>query len=106
MIRPSSIPIARLAILACLILSVCYSVDALGQQLNVLNAEPSKRPQHVFIIVLENEGFKTTFGRNSPAPYLSRELASKGLLLRQYYGIGHFSLDNYIAMISGQSPNP
>jgi hypothetical protein len=27
------------------------------------------------------------------------------MLLTQYYGIGHFSLDNYIAMISGQGPN-
>jgi hypothetical protein len=26
--------------------------------------------------------------------------------LTQYYGIGHNSMDNYIAMISGQSPNP
>jgi phosphatidylinositol-3-phosphatase len=63
------------------------------------------RPQHVFIIVLENEGFDTTFGKNSPAPYLSRELVSKGELLKQYYAIGHFSLDNYLAMVSGQAPN-
>jgi hypothetical protein len=26
-------------------------------------------------------------------------------LLRNYYGIGHLSLDNYIALISGQAPN-
>jgi phosphatidylinositol-3-phosphatase len=58
-----------------------------------------------FRILLENEAFETTFGRNSPAPYLSRVLVSKGELLRQYYEIGHFSLDNYIAMVSGQAPN-
>ena len=23
-----------------------------------------------------------------------------------YYGVGHASLDNYVAMISGQAPNP
>src|ERR1035437_7230666 len=61
---------------------------------------------HVFVIVLENEGFETTFGANSPAPYLSKTLVKKGALLRQYYGVGHNSLDNYIAMISGQAPNP
>ena len=96
--------LARLAIVACLVSSIC-SVDALAQQSNALNAQPSKKPKHVFVVVLENEGFQTTFGQGSPAPYLSRELVSKGLLLRQYYGIGHFSLDNYIAMVSGQAPN-
>jgi hypothetical protein len=27
-------------------------------------------------------------------------------LLSNYFGIGHFSLDNYIAIVSGQAPNP
>jgi hypothetical protein len=48
----------------------------------------------VFVIVLENESAATTFGQNSAAPYLPN-----------YYGIGHNSNDNYIAMISGQAPN-
>jgi hypothetical protein len=30
---------------------------------------------------------------------------SRGALLKNYYGIGHDSLDNYIAEISGQAPN-
>src|SRR5215813_9658713 len=61
--------------------------------------------QHVFTIVLENKSFSETFGPNSPAPYLSRYLTSQGALLTNYYGIGHNSLDNYIALISGQAPN-
>src|SRR5438876_5883446 len=61
--------------------------------------------KHVFIIVLENKDYDVTFGANSPAPYLSKTLTAKGQLLEQYYGIGHFSLDNYIAMLSGQAPN-
>jgi hypothetical protein len=65
---------------------------------------PSTRPHHVFIVVLENEGFETTFGKDSDAPYLSNELTSKGELLTQYFAIGHFSLDNYLAMVSGQAP--
>jgi phosphatidylinositol-3-phosphatase len=60
---------------------------------------------HVFIIVLENESFARTFGPASQAPYLSKTLVSQGALLRNYYGIGHFSLDNYIALVSGQAPN-
>lgn len=60
--------------------------------------------KHVFVIVLENKGYDTTFGPNSQAPYLSQTLPSQGELLTQYYGIGHASLDNYIAMVSGQAP--
>jgi hypothetical protein len=60
---------------------------------------------HVFVVVLENENFDSTFGLDTQAPYLAHELAPSGQLLTQYYGIGHESLDNYIAMISGQAPN-
>jgi len=59
---------------------------------------------HVFVIVLENHGFDTTFAAESPAPYLADTLVKRGAFLRQYYGIGHVSLDNYIAMISGLAP--
>jgi hypothetical protein len=69
------------------------------------NAAPSTRPGHVFIIVLENEGYHITFGPNSPATYL-KGLVKQGAVLPNFYGIGHFSLDNYIAMVSGQAPNP
>jgi phosphatidylinositol-3-phosphatase len=62
--------------------------------------------KHVFVIVLENEDAATTFGPASPAPYLARTLVSRGAFVPGYYGIGHFSLDNYLAMISGQAPNP
>ena len=64
------------------------------------------RIKHVFVIVLENEGFDVTFGPNSKAPFLSKTLTSKGVLLNQYFGTGHASLDNYIAMISGQAATP
>nr|WP_239537664.1 alkaline phosphatase family protein [Dyella mobilis] len=60
---------------------------------------------HVFVIVLENEPFDVTFGPESIAPYLAHELPAHGALLKQYFGIGHYSLDNYIALISGQAPN-
>jgi hypothetical protein len=56
--------------------------------------------------VLENEGYATTFGTPSDDSYLASTLPAAGALLTQYYGIGHHSLDNYVAMISGQAPNP
>src|SRR3954453_2356282 len=62
--------------------------------------------RHVFVIVLENEDAAVTFGPGSPAPYLATALPAQGQLLEQYYGIGHQSLDNYVAMLSGQAPNP
>lgn len=65
-------------------------------------ATPS--PKHVFVIVLENEDAATTFGPGSAAPYLSQTLTAQGAFVPGYYGIGHNSLDNYLAMISGQAP--
>jgi len=69
-------------------------------------APPAHAIRHVFIIVLENEGFEQSFGPGSPAPYLARALTRQGVLLSHYYATGHDSLDNYLAMISGQGATP
>lgn len=68
---------------------------------------PAGVPQikHLFVIVLENENAETSFGANPPAPYLGTTLREAGAFIPDYYGIGHESLDNYIAMVSGQPPN-
>src|SRR5213596_3066568 len=62
--------------------------------------------KHVFVIVLENHEFADTFGLSGQllAPYFNRTLVPDGQLLTQYYGVGHSSADNYIAMVSGQPP--
>jgi hypothetical protein len=62
--------------------------------------------RHVFVVVLENKDYVETFGPDSKAPYLAGDLTGRGQLLTQYYGIAHDSLPNYIAMVSGQGPNP
>ncbi|MEY2404046.1 MAG: hypothetical protein QOD38_1597 [Acidimicrobiaceae bacterium] len=75
----------------------------------VTAADAQTRPApgpHVWVIVLENKSYEETFGDSSPATYLNGTLVPAGALLRQYYGTGHLSLDNYISMISGQAPNP
>src|SRR5690242_17549702 len=69
-------------------------------------ARPSTRPSHAFVINLENEDFVNTWGPSSPAKYLNDTLRPMGQLLTNYFAIGHASLDNYIAQISGQAPNP
>ena len=75
-------------------------------------AQPSASPavklskiRHVWIIELENTSFGQAFGHPPADPELARVLAGQGALLRNYYGIGHDSLDNYIAEVSGQAPN-
>lgn len=60
---------------------------------------------HIFVIVYENEDATSTWNRQGPAPYLANTLRDQGVLLEQYFGTGHASLDNYISMISGQGPN-
>ena len=60
---------------------------------------------HVFVLLLENQSYGVTFGSHSPASYLARTLPARGALLTHYYAIGHASLGNYIALVSGQAPN-
>jgi phosphatidylinositol-3-phosphatase len=61
--------------------------------------------RHIVVVDFENESFETTFGPTSPATYLNSTLVPQGELLSNYFAIGHVSMDNYIAQISGQAPN-
>jgi len=62
--------------------------------------------RHVFVIVLENKDYDASFGPQAKSSQLSKVLPAQGVLLTHYYGIAHNSLPNYIAMVSGQGPNP
>jgi hypothetical protein len=68
-------------------------------------AQAAPKVGHVFMVMLENEGVHVTFGPKSPATYLNH-LKRQGAFVRNYFGTSHFSLGNYIALISGQAPNP
>ncbi len=67
-------------------------------------ALPPGKINHIIVIEFENEGYETTFGPGSVATYLNGTLRPQGELLQNYYAIGHNSLDNYIAQVSGQAP--
>lgn len=69
---------------------------------------PYKQPKvrHVFVIVLENQDYASTFGDPEADPYLASTLPAQGALLENYYATGHESNDNYISLVSGQPPNP
>ena len=91
--------------LGSLLLGTALPAAAVPHASRVLRAAlPVGTINHVIVIDLENEGFQTTFGPGSPATYLNGTLRAEGELLENYYGIGHDSLDNYIAQVSGQAP--
>ena len=61
--------------------------------------------KHVWLIILENKSYDETFTGLNQNSYLWQTLPQQGALLTNYYGTGHFSMDNYIALVSGQSPS-
>jgi hypothetical protein len=62
--------------------------------------------KHVWLIILENKSFDATFTGLNNNTYLWKTLPAQGVLLKHYYGTGHFSLDNYVSMVSGQATQP
>jgi len=60
--------------------------------------------KHVWLIILENKSYDATFTGLNQNSYLWKTLPSQGVELTNYYGTGHFSMDNYISMVSGQAP--
>ncbi|MEY9946602.1 alkaline phosphatase family protein [Kitasatospora sp. GAS1066B] len=61
--------------------------------------------KHVWVIMLENKSYEASFTGLNQNSYLWKTLPQYGELLRQYYGTGHYSLDNYVSAVSGQAPN-
>lgn len=96
----------RIMLLALALLAGC-GVPAAGPGANEPTVELTAASPygHVFVIVLENEDAAQTWGPTSPATYLNRWIKPKSMFVPNYYGIGHHSLDNYIATVSGQAPN-
>ncbi|MFZ0091672.1 MAG: alkaline phosphatase family protein [Solirubrobacteraceae bacterium] len=62
--------------------------------------------KHVWLIILENKSYDASFTGLNDNTYLWRTLPGQGVLLKHYYGTGHFSLDNYISAVSGQATQP
>ena len=89
----------------CALLAACALIVAPAAP-TPLGAQPAKvlpPIRHVFTIILENQSFDSTFGAMPPTPYLARDVAGHGALLAEYYATSHYSLGNYITLISGQS---
>ena len=88
------------ALFSALIVAACSGGAATPTPPPVLTTAPIK---HVFTIILENQAYNNTFGTAMPVPYLSQTVAAQGALLQNYYGTSHFSLGNYISLVSGQA---
>jgi hypothetical protein len=55
----------------------------------------------VAVLFLENHGYRDVIGSRA-APFLNR-LARRGALATRYYAIGHPSLPNYLALLTGST---
>jgi len=95
-----------------------------GTMTPVMGLEGIPHFSHVWIIILENKsqdeiwypGYLsatntisgampvTTAAYNTPNPYLN-SLVPQGGFIRNYYGDGHLSFDNYLSLTAGQTPN-
>ncbi|HEY1508952.1 MAG TPA: alkaline phosphatase family protein [Solirubrobacteraceae bacterium] len=59
--------------------------------------------KHVWLIILENKSYDASFTGLNRNTYLWQTLPHQGVLLKNYYGTGHFSQDNYLSLVSGQA---
>jgi hypothetical protein len=64
---------------------------------------PTGVPQldHVFLIVMENHGYAEVLD-NPNAPYVN-ELARRANFAKNYFGVAHPSLTNYLEIVGGSN---
>ncbi len=87
------------------ITSVGASASRLGSETITSTGLKAGSIKHVWLIILENKSYDSTFTGLNQNSYLWQTLPQQGALLTNYYGTGHFSMDNYISLVSGQSPS-
>jgi acid phosphatase len=68
---------------------------------NPAHAAALPKPDHVVVVVMENQGYGNVIGSSS-APYVNG-LAGQGASFTQSYGVTHPSQPNYIALFSGST---
>src|SRR5579862_7010233 len=100
-------PRRRLALLGATVLASAMLGPALSAGSASADSDRFHTPKikHVWLIILENKSYEATFSGLNQNSYLWKTLPRYGELLRQYYGTGHYSLDNYISLVAGQAPN-
>jgi hypothetical protein len=86
--------------------AVSASAGSTAQSAQEETGLSSGKIKHVWLIILENKSYDASFTGLNKNTYLWQELPKQGALLKNYYGTGHFSLDNYVSMVSGQATQP
>ncbi len=95
-----------------LLFSVSSVTTTATASTKVAAAKPAPKPvayslpqvKHIWYIIMENKSYDATFTGLNNNTYLWKTLPSQGTLLTNYYGTGHYSQDNYTALVSGQAP--
>src|SRR5690349_17250703 len=106
--RTSISVLAALAVLVAIALAaspqpaIARATNAQSMISDGLGIRPGKI-KHVWLIILENKSYDATFTGLNNNTYLWRQLPSQGILLKNYFGTGHFSFDNYISLASEQA---
>jgi hypothetical protein len=100
--------LAALGILTLSLSSVTAASAATTEKTGALPTAGKFTPpaiKHVWYIDLENEGYAQSFADPANDPYLATTLTHMGALLKEYFAVGHNSLDNYVAQVTGQAPD-
>jgi hypothetical protein len=90
----------RLALIAAALTALVLAVGADRDAAYTIHPSHPPRFSHLALIVLENRGYRVI--GSSQAPYL-RSLARRSGLATHYFGIGHPSLPNYLALTMGRT---
>ncbi len=101
--------VSAVALGAAAVPAIAASASAAHHSSRVGNDGLGIRPgkiKHVWLIILENKSYDASFTGLNNNTYLWKTLPSQGVLLKNYYGTGHFSLDNYVSLVSGQATQP
>lgn len=91
--------VLALLLLCAIVLVGGASSSAATQNTQSANWQNS-RYQHIFIIMMENQGERDIIGNMADAPYINW-LATTYSTALDYYGVTHTSMPNYLAAISG-----
>ena len=101
----------RLALVAVVSTSLAVGISTVSPLANAatktstgITVDGIPNVKHVWYIIMENKSFDATFTGLNNNTYLWKTLPSEGTLLTNYYGTGHYSQDNYSALVSGQAP--
>lgn len=89
------------AIAAAVLASTLLAGSAAGDHGVRADATSVPRFSKVAVLFLENHGYRDVIG-SPQAPYLNR-LAGRGALATRYYAVGHPSLPNYLALLTGST---